>query len=465
VPTAAGSLLRLPGLQMVQFQMPAQFQLPGGVREGTPQTREETPIRFPAELKFGYAYGSDSELTYRRDADLDKGRRDNFALFAPTLFGFVDYRPNSWLEMRLETTLEVPIPLERESRVILPTGEIIPKEKFRTSILIDQAYATIKNLGPFELTLGRRNFEDPRLWLYDAALDALIVKHRAGLAQTELSVSRENRVDGDLLINVPKGRINNYIWYTEYRGFEDHRLAGYWIKRQDRTGAEGRPLLLGVRAFGRPSDLWNYWADLGFARGTDELRRKLSGRGFDVGGTYRFAGVPLLPSITLGYAYGSGDRDPNDNRNTEFRQSGLQSNETRFAGLTQFKRYGETLDPELGNVRIFTAGIGLRLAPTVFVDLVHHRYRLNAIADQIRNWALTAQMNQDDTALSRDVGDETDIIVGIRNLFGIRRLGVEVRAGVFRPGKAFRNDTMIDPDTPVFRPADKSVSVLAVIIY
>ena len=457
---------KLAWLAAIFISLPAfaQFQLPGGVREGTPQTRPEVPFR--SELEWSWAYGSDSELTYRRDQDLDKARRDNWSLFAPTFFGFLDWRPNSWFSSRLEATLEVPISIQEEATVILPDGTVVPKTKYRTSVLIDQLYGTIKPTSDLELTLGRRNFEDPRLWLYDAALDAAIVGFKLADFRTEVSMSRENLVDADLLVNVPRGRVNNFIWYTEYRGFEDHKPAFYAIKRNDRTPAEGNFWMAGVRLMGRPRDEFNYWFDYGFNRGRDELNQKLRGSAYDVGGTYRWAKLPLSPALTLGYARGTGDGNPNDGQNHEFRQTGLQSNETRFAGLTQFKHYGETIDPEISNLKIFTAGIGFRVAPQVFVDVVHHRYKLNAIADQIRNWALTAQMNQDDTALSRDVGHETDIILGFRNLFGIRRLGFEVRAGLFKPGRAFRNvDPAGDPDNPTFRPANKSLSVLAVLIY
>ena len=446
----------------------AQFQLPGGVREGTRETEREAAAPLPSDLTFAYAYGTDSELAYRKDADLNKAVRDNSTTFAPTLFGFVDYRPTAWLEARLEATLEALIPVHEEKQVTLPSGDIVfPDQKTRTSLLVDQAYVTIKNItAPFEFTAGRRNFEDPRLWLYDAALDAFIVKLKQGEFQTEASVSRENLWDLDLIRNVPRGRVDNYIWYTEYRGIEDHRLAGYAIYRFDNAqpSQEGRPLFMGVRAYGRPSDAFNYWTELGIVRGKDELRQKLSGHAFDVGFTYRFPVLALSPNFTLGYAFGSGDGNPADNTNTAFRQTGLQSNETRFGGVVQFKLYGEALDPELSNLQIFTAGVGFRPLANVFVDLVYHRYRLNRIAEELRGSAITALMNQGDTPPSKEVGSEFDVILGFRNLFGLRRFGVEVRAGWFFPGSAFlRNDG--DQDNPIIRKPNKGVSILAVFIW
>ncbi len=446
----------------------AQFQLPKPPAEATREAERQAAAPLASDLTFAYAYGSDSELAYRKDPDLNKSVRDNSITFAPTLFGFVDYRPTPWLESRVEGTFEVFIPVKEEERVVLPNGDVtFPDRRTRVSLLIDQVYVTIKNLtGPFDFTAGRRNFEDPRLWLYDAALDAFITKLRLGDFHTEASVSRENLWDLDMMRNVPKGRIDNYIWYTEYRGIEDHRLAGYAIYRYDhaRPATDGRPLFMGVRAFGRPSDAFNYWTELGIVRGKDELTQKLSGSAVDVGFTYRLLDLPYNPSFTLGYASGSGDGNPNDNRNRAFRQTGLQSNETRFGGVTQFKLYGEAVDPELSNLQIFTAGFGFRPLANVFVDLVYHRYRLNSFAEELRGSPVTALMNQGDTPLSKDVGSEFDVILGFRNMFGLRRLGFEVRAGWFFPGSAFlRNDG--DETNPIIRKPDKSVSILAVIIW
>jgi len=122
----------------------------------------------------------------------------------------------------------------------------------------------------------------------------------------------------------------------------------------------------------------------------------------------------------------------------QFRQTGLQSNEARYIGLAKFKTYGEVLDPELSNLKIVTLGAGARLTPGLSVDLVYHRYRLDAIAGEIRNWALTAQMNQGPGVPSTDVGQEIDLVLGFRGLFGLRRLGLDLRMGKFLPGKAFQ---------------------------
>jgi alginate production protein len=228
--------------------------------------------------------------------------------------------------------------------------------------------------------------------------------------------------------------------------------------------SEGKPLITGVRAYGRPSDQFNYWAEFSLLRGKDPTRVDYHARAYDVGATYRFSNMPMQPSVTLGYAYGSGDGNADDRKNREYRQTGLQSNEGRFGGITQFKTYGETFDPELSNLKIFTVGVGFRPASNAFIDVVYHKYRLDRIGNDLRGSALTAAVSQDDTRLSKRVGSEIDVILGFRNLFGFKRLGFEVRAGMFFPGDAYRVEEG-DPNNPTFRKADKGVSVLGVFIY
>ena len=330
---------------------------------------------------------------------------------------------------------------------------------------MDQAYVRIKGItGPFEFTVGRRNFEDARLWLYDAALDSVSARLNLGTLQTDFSIGRENWRDLDLISTAPRGNIDYYILHSEYRGIEDHRFAAYAITLRDSLRLEGEPLIAGVRAYGRPTDQFTYWTDLAGVRGHDPARQRYRGWAFDVGATYRFTKVAMQPSFTLGYAFGSGDGNPNDGKNNEFRQTGLQSNEGRFGGVTQFKVYGETFDPELSNLRILTVGTGFRPASNMFVDIVYHKYKLDKIGNDLRSSALTAIVNQDDTQLSKRVGSAIDLIIGFRNLFGIRRFGFEVRAGVFFPDDAYRIEEG-DPNNPTFRKGDKAISVLAVFIY
>ncbi len=438
----------------------AQFALPKKKAPG-----EKAPaMATPKALSFEYSYGSALETTYVGDLDLDTGLSDNSLIFLPSFGGAVTYRPTAWLETFLEATLEKPIVGHEEKFVLLPDGSIQRADPKPYSLLFDQAFVRLKppNVpAQAQLTVGRVAFEDHRLWLYSAALDAVLLTLKPGDFQIDLSVSEEDMLDLDLFTTVPRGRIHNYFMYAEYRGVEDHKFNTYYFVRDRTAFGEGIQHYTGVRAHGRPSDIFRYWADFALVHGSDEESRNLQGYGFELGGTYWLPpDLPFDPSVTLSFAYGSGDGDPNDNTNEAYRQTGLQGNEMKFGGVTTLLSYGETLDPELSNIQIYTAGLSLRTSATTYLDLVYHHYRLNEIdpnTSEIRGSPITAQLS----GLSKDVGDELDIVLTINSLFGVQGLGVELRAGLFFPGDAFRRDV----GGGVFSDADKGISVLALISY
>src|SRR3972149_5543336 len=334
------------------------FQLP-------PQTRFGRPPRPVTQfLKYQYSYGSESEITYRRNPDLNHRVRDNLLLLLPQLNGTVVYRPTDWLAATLEMIVEREIAVQEEKRITLPSGETQFAPKRRASLLVDQAYVTIRGFtAPFEFHAGRRNYEDERHWLYDTSMDVASIMFKKGHVRAEAFAGREVLWDLDLLKKQERDRIDTYMLYADYRGIEGGKFAAFTVYRDDRRGKEGSPLVMGVSSQGMPTESFSYWAQFAHMRGRDEAKRRFSAHAFDVGGTYRFPGLPFPPTVTLGFASATADRNPNDDKNSEFRQTGLQSNEGNFAGLSHFKVYGEALDPELSNLVILNEGLGFRPGP------------------------------------------------------------------------------------------------------
>lgn len=436
----------------------AQFQVPPAAAGP-----EKAPaLQAPKRLTYQYSLGSESLVEHRRNRDLTKRLRDNSTIAVPEFNGILVYRPTDWLDMTVEAVVGKEFALQEESRVTLPSGEVVFPPKRRASAVIDQAFVRVHTItAPFEFALGRRNYEDERHWLYDTSMDIASVAARWGRFRIEVFGGRETWVDLDIAPGIQQVRDRNdtYVVYADYR-LENARLASYLVARNDRAGLEGHPRLYGVRAIGSPSERLNYWLELAHLAGKDENRRRFEGIGFDVGATYRWTGVRHLPSITLGYAFGSGDGNPNDSMNREFRQTGIHSNETRFANIPPFQIYGETFAPELSNLKLLTVGFGFRPAPLVSVDLVYHRYRLHRIADTFRSSALTAEINQIDNRMSKDLGQAVDVVLGFRRLFGFRRLGLDLRTGWFFPGDAFLQNDGTDA-RPLLHKAHKGFAVVS----
>lgn len=432
----------------------AQFELPKPAAAGAPSAA-------PVRLSYQYTYGMESPFTYRRNKDLDSGVADNSLLFKTKVFGSILYRPTDWLALTLEGKLGREYALQEQALVALPNGDIRQPPARPPTLLVEQALVTVRQvIAPFEINLGRRNYEDDRHWVFDGSLDVASLSYRHENIRAEAMVARDVLWSLDALRHVRKARIESAMLYADYRGFDNQVLAAYVLKRRDMDGQEGAPLMLAVRGHGKPTAAFNWWLEAALLRGSDENKQSLRAWGLDVGATYRFADLPFDPNITLAFANGTGDSNPDDGINTEFRQSGQQTNEARYIGLSKFKAYGEVLDPELSNLRVMTVGLGARATPGISIDLIYHRYHLNAAASEIRNWGLTAQMNTLAGPPSNDVGQGLDLVVGFRGLFGIRRLGLDLRAGLFLPGQAFRSlDGKLA--NPLGRRADHGASVVA----
>lgn len=401
-------------------------------------------------------YEGEVEYALSRNPDLNKSVKDDLALLTTEIAAVVDYEPNSWFMARLKLTLNRELELDADEP---------RKELRRTSLNVDEANVKFGDVfDAFAIQLGRRKFEDDRRWLYEVSMDAALVSFERDEFLAEFSVSRRRLVDADILLVDPRDRINNYILFLEYGGIRGVTLDGYTVFRDDRDNREGSPFLMGLRSMGTIVEGLDHWAEIAHVRGRDRSR-KLRGYAFDVAGTYRL-NLPLNPSLSLGYAFASGDTDANDDCNEAFRQTGLQTNKHKLAGIPQFKIYGEAFDPELSNLRILTVGIGSRPTRTFSIDLVYHHYGQDAVADELRHTAVELKPNQDPSRRSRDLGNEFDVVIGFRDMLGIENLGLDLRAGYFLPGRAFRR--LIGQDgngNDVFDSAESSVSLLATIGY
>jgi alginate production protein len=281
---------------------------------------------------------------------------------------------------------------------------------------------------PFELGLdfqvGRQDFDEPREWVYDQNLDALRAHWRWGSARVELSYStvladgsRRDRESTNLMAYV-----SNDDW--------DRHLAAYVVDRRDGSGESDKPLHFGLRALGEWLPENDVWAELSVLRGYNE-NDDYEAYGFDLGSTWSPESADPF-YFTVGYAFGSGDDDPTDDDDEGFRQTGLQDNNGKFGGVTSFRYYGELFEPELSNMGIVTLGVGAMVARRTSLDLVWHAYRQDHAADFLLDSNLKTQPN----GLDRDLGQEVDLILGIRRW---RHWDIEAIVGWFDPGDAFDN--------------------------
>lgn len=167
------------------------------------------------------------------------------------------------------------------------------------------------------------------------------------------------------------------------------KSEGAVVAADRRDESDANLAWIGTRALGRwkfrSMGRLHYWLDTALVSGHEKLidfdrldgnrrvvdsveRRSVFGWAVDAGVTWQTR-LPGRPSLTLGYALGSGDGDPHDGRDRSFRQTGLQDNNDRFRGVDSFRYYGELFRPELSNLHILTASVGFPILKHSAVEL------------------------------------------------------------------------------------------------
>ena len=157
--------------------------------------------------------------------------------------------------------------------------------------------------------------------------------------------------------------------------------------------------------------------------------RTVNGWGFDSSLSWAMPWW-IKPTFTLGYAVGSGDRNPESGGDHSFRQTGLHANKGRFRGVNRFRYYGELLRPELSNLHIWTSALGFRFWRSSSVEFVYHYYRQVRAADFLRDAAIKA----DPLGRRLSIGHEWDLIIGMREW---KHVDLELIGAMFRAGSAF----------------------------
>ena len=133
------------------------------------------------------------------------------------------------------------------------------------------------------------------------------------------------------------------------------------------------------------------------------------------------------PTLTLGWARGSGSR-----RDGAFRQTGLNDNNWKFNGVDRFRYYGEVARPALSNIAIATLALGGALGPNSSIEVLLHDYRRVARDGPEPDLRLNGDFGE-----GEHVGRELDVVLGLE---AGAHWELELTAGLFAPGNAWARD-------------------------
>jgi hypothetical protein len=322
----------------------------------------------------------------------------------------------------------------------------------------------------FNVSVGRLDFEDERRWWWDTDLDALRVEYERETFDVALAVAYElapARSDQDFIDPESDDVLRvigeaGWEWYPN-QAFEffllhqddhsPHEQVGEVVSFEREDDSDARLTWLGARAIGivdlGSPGLLGYWLDTAVVRGDERFaefedltrssvvveevgRRDVRGWAVDAGLTWILP-VAYEPRLFAGYAIGSGDPNPDTGTDRSFRQTGVEENEAGFGGFERFPNYGVLLDPELSNLGVVTAGVGVSLFRSSSLDLVYHAYRLVEPSTSLTDARLEAELDGRD----RDLGHEVDLVLALEEW---ERLEFTFAVSAFRAGRAFGPD-------------------------
>jgi alginate production protein len=384
------------------------------------------PTKTPRQLTESLWSGSEVVISLEGndDYDLDRDKDDHLYLLEPEVriaFAYLPARPwQAYAEFQFD------------GRAFLSKGEE-NDESSEGHLRIRQLYALFPDFAPgWSLQFGRQRYKDRWSWWYDERIDAVRFDWRRGDFGVEASAAREKLFRDDLLRRGSEEPVDYYMLVGRYAPDKNLDVSGYLIaKRDQESGDRENPVFLGLQSVGRISSDLRYAVNLATVRGSAN-GRDIRAFGADLMAAYRFD-IPWQPFVTLGVAYGSGDANRAHGVDGNFRQTGLQDNESRTFGRTSFKYYGEVIDPELSNLCILSVGVGVRPLREASAELIYHRYRQVEAADELFDSDLEEDPNGDD----RRLGEEVDLVIAYRPN---QRAKVSLVLGAFVPGEAFGRD-------------------------
>jgi hypothetical protein len=393
------------------------------------------------------------KLDYRKNFALDKRNRDDLFRFDQEFQIRWSYQYKDWISFLIEGKII------GEHQLYTGGGgrrsEVDP-ERGETWVRFD------KLLGhDLSLQIGRQNFEEPRRWWWDDELDAVGMRYRRDPWFFELGVARELLRESllDNFIEPENKGVVRVLARANWLYFNDHGLDLFFLHHNDRSATPSVGALVkpnredpsdarlwwgGVRAMGTEpgkqyGDL-SYWADLAIVLGSEKLlelededgnrklvasRRKQRVRGWaiDVGGRWD-SQLPGRPLFTLGYALGSGDKNPERGPDRAFRQTGLQASDE------EFRTYGELLQPELSNLSIPTFAVRFPIFSKSHVEFAYRHFRQLHAGPFLRDGRIEAEPN----GINKNIGQEWMLYSLIKQW---KNIEIEMVGAAFRAGHAY----------------------------
>jgi alginate production protein len=360
------------------------------------------------------------------------------------------------LELEAFYTLGEPLSFFAQVQAVLEEDPDPQRESYDSYVEFSELWIASEDIAGSDVSLdfGRLDFEDERRWWWDDEVDAVRLSWEPAEA-VEISLAVGQQLFSDrsdrYYVEPDKDEVLRVIGQASWGWRTDHVLELFASYQDDHSSdqlGEGADLeeereddsdadltWLGARAMGvfglGERGLLGYWLDTALVRGSekelvdrggpdeDVERRDISGTAFDVGASWILP-FDYAPRLFAGYARGS----------SEFLQTGLQANEAGFGGVERFPSYGLLLDPELSNISVVTAGVGVSLLRSSSLDLVYHHYQRVDPERPLHDERLEATLDE----RHHNLGHGVDVVLALEEW---ERFELTFALAALRAGDAF----------------------------
>ncbi len=361
------------------------------------------------------------------------------------------------------------------------TGESTGREDFVELRQYWIEYDGLAEYLPFSLRAGRQRIREERSLWWNRDFDGVSLIYDATIFNGFLTVGEnmvEYRSSGDSFQEDDQGIfrvLGQTSWQWQKDNFleariafqddhSDHNNVGYVLEEGDRDDEDSDLFWAGLRAQGQVpvptsgvAELISYRADViglvgeqdneltssngdGTRTVTGYTTQDVRAWGLDVGLDITIP-VGSRPILSVGYAHGSGDDNASDDEDHNFRQTGLDGNTSRLVGSGgSFYNYGSVLRPDLANIHILTAGLGVPVLKDSNIGFIYHYYQLDEDATSLSTSGITAPLNGTD----KELGHGMDLVLdfGVSEEFGITqkgfdKIGLKTTVGGFSAGDAY----------------------------
>lgn len=457
----------------------------GGYARGGTELQRLNGIEVSAEKaakeKKKYRFVNDVRLQFVGEENLDLGTRDDELETA----GLLNARSGLYLYPTEDITTYV------EARALLSEGVASSNNDDDADsqnlnfVELRQAWVEVDNIGghkPAAVKIGRQRFrEDRGLW-WNRDLDAARVSYDTTLTkgfvavgenQAQYRIGNDNEFDRDeedrlrVLSELSHQYKKDQFIEARFLFEDDHSgtyNVGQNVNADDRDDDDFSLAWFGLRAkgknllFAKEAPKVSYRVDIIGMTGEATNVSTTSGPSSDVrtvsavntrdalgfafdGGLDVELPIPLSPTLSVGYAYGSGDDGSGDS--SAFRQSGLDGNTSQFPEekvSNSLRNYGEVLRPELSNIHILNTGVTFPVLQASDLSLNYFSYWLDDKKTGLQDDGISARLNGQDSHVGQALDLSTNLNIGEElNLPQdyLKNTALRFKLGTFKAGKAY----------------------------